>query len=280
MSHSFESPLALDPRIISYIQSWISSFKMLIVSKSKCRVCKKAKELLTEVAGGGITPVVFEVDNYPQRWTKVIMKYLSAQAKVMTVPLIWINGKFIGGFDDIQQFQRDGRLGYLFGMLKKNRISTTYILPMLRTSNKNKQPNDEKRLVRKTPILRMHKSNTGINKQNRKSNYSRQNSVSYRPLTFSIDDDLKWDTSIQICKKMNRARARSLGNDPGKNPPSSSSKVGSKNWLLELSAQSVGKPKLEEFLSTSNQASLNRPLVSVLPQGSDRPRKRGNARGV
>jgi len=119
MSHSFGSSSALDPRIILYIQSWISSFKMFIVSKSKCRVCKKAKELLTEVAGGGITPVIFEVDNYPQRWTKVIMKYLSAHSKVMTVPLIWINGKFIGGFDDIQRFQRDGRLGYLSGMLKK-----------------------------------------------------------------------------------------------------------------------------------------------------------------
>jgi len=146
---------------------------------------------------------------------------------------------------------------------------------MLNISNKNKEPNGEKRPVRKTQILPVHKSNTGINKRNRKSNYSLQNSMSYRPLTFSVDDDIKWDTSIQSSKKMNRARARSLC-FPGKNPTSSSSKVRSTNWLLQLSAQSE-IPKLKEFLNTSDQVSLNRPLLAVLPRGTDGPNKRGDS---
>jgi len=100
-----------DPRILSAVKSQIDSTPILVVSKSGCNACKKAKQLLNQLAvTSGVAPSVFEIDSYGLLCMKAIMKHLSAKTGVKTVPQIWINGRFVGGNDDIQQLHRGGQL--------------------------------------------------------------------------------------------------------------------------------------------------------------------------
>jgi len=100
-----------DPRILSAVKSQIDSTPILVVSKSGCNACKKAKQLLNQLAvTSGVAPSVFEIDSYGLLCMKAIMKHLSAKTGVKTVPQIWINGSFVGGNDDIQQLHREGQL--------------------------------------------------------------------------------------------------------------------------------------------------------------------------
>jgi len=100
-----------DPRILSAVKSQIDSTPILVVSKSGCNACKKAKNLLNQLAvTSGVAPSVFEIDSYGLLRMKAIMKHLSAETGVKTVPQIWINGRFVGGNDDIQQLHREGQL--------------------------------------------------------------------------------------------------------------------------------------------------------------------------
>jgi len=264
MNQKYESTSTLDPRIIAYIQTWIGSTKIFIVSKSRCKQCRSAKALLREVAGTDITPLIFEIDSYPHTWTKVFFKYLSAQSKVSTVPLIWINGKSIGGFEDILRLHKEGRLVYLFQMktlglrnLKKSRISTTYIIPTKRKPSKNTKaptkPSTVKQSVEKTPILRIQRNKSvGVNKGNRKSCCLRRNSVSYRPLTFSVDDDIK--TPMRNSKTLSRPRAQSLGNilNDRKNE--------CEKWFLRLSTQTTGSSQEEEAKISKDRTSSEKLL--------------------
>jgi len=101
----------LDPRIVSFVESQIQSTKILVVSKTSCSACTRAKQLLRGLAyRTGINPSVFEVDKYALQCTKGIMKYISAQTGINTVPQIYINGRFVGGNDAIQRLHLEGRL--------------------------------------------------------------------------------------------------------------------------------------------------------------------------
>jgi len=101
----------LDSRIKSDIESTIRSAKIFILSKIKCGACVQAKALLNKIASkAGFTPVVFDLDNYPTRMVKAIIKWLSAKTAIKTVPQIWIHGKFVGGNDDVQRLHWQGRL--------------------------------------------------------------------------------------------------------------------------------------------------------------------------
>jgi len=101
----------LDPRILEFVESQIQSWKILVVSKTRCTACKRAKQLLRDVASKtGVDIRVFEVDKYELQCTKGIMKYLSAQTGINTVPQIYINGRFVGGNDDIQRLHLQNRL--------------------------------------------------------------------------------------------------------------------------------------------------------------------------
>jgi len=132
---------AMGAQTISHVKSKIKTSKIFVVSKSKCRACQQAKALLSMVASEtGDNPIIFEVDFYPQQRRNVIMKYLSTETGVTTVPQIWINGRFIGGNDDVQQLHQDGRLVSLIRMgSRKSRTFSgsslsKYISPILRIS--------------------------------------------------------------------------------------------------------------------------------------------------
>jgi len=100
-----------DPRILSAVKSQIDSTPIVVVSKSGCNACKKAKKLLNQLAvTSGVAPSVFELDSYGLLLMRAIMQHLSAKTGFKTVPQIWINGRFVGGNDAIQQLHREGQL--------------------------------------------------------------------------------------------------------------------------------------------------------------------------
>jgi len=140
MGQNFGNISTMDPQMNSLLQSKIASTKIFVISKTNCKACIKAKALLnTIVSGTEVIPSFFDVDNYPSQHSKVIMKYISTQTGVKTVPQIWINGKFIGGNDDIQRLHREGQLIFLIGMRSTRPRATTvtsfsnnYNEPMLR----------------------------------------------------------------------------------------------------------------------------------------------------
>jgi len=124
MSHNFGSTSAMD-RMISQVKSQIQSTKIFVISKIACRACHQAKALLNMVVSGtGITPSFFDLDQYPQENRKLLIKYLSAETGITTVPQVWINGKFVGGNDDIQRLHQMGRLVPLIGTRTRKRKIT------------------------------------------------------------------------------------------------------------------------------------------------------------
>jgi len=140
MGQNFGNISNVDPQMNSLLQSKIASTKIFVISKTTCSACIKAKALLNMIVSGtGVIPSFFDVDNYPSQHSKAIMRYISTQTGVKTVPQIWINGKFIGGNDDIQRLHQEGQLVYLIGMNSRRpratnvtNFSNNYIEPMLR----------------------------------------------------------------------------------------------------------------------------------------------------
>jgi len=140
MGQNFGNIPTMDPQMNSHFQSKIATTKIFVISKTNCRACIKAKALLNMIVPEtGVIPSFFDVDNYPSQHSKAIMKYISAQTGVTTVPQIWINGQFIGGNDDIQRLHQQGQLIFLIGLRSRrpsttrvNSFSKNYIEPMLR----------------------------------------------------------------------------------------------------------------------------------------------------
>jgi len=125
MSHNFGSTSAIDQRMISQVKSKILATKIFVISKITCRACQQAKALLNMVVSGtGITPSFFNIDHYPQEKRKLLMKYITAETGITTVPQVFINGRFVGGNDDIQQLHQMGRLVPLIGTRTRKRITT------------------------------------------------------------------------------------------------------------------------------------------------------------
>jgi len=111
----------MDRSTLSFIDSQMKTAKIFVVSKTSCKACKKAKKLLNQlVIRTGTFPSVFEVDTLDRKSKKALIKYLFGKTGIKTVPQIWVNGRFLGGNDDIQQLHREGRLVSLIRM-RRNR---------------------------------------------------------------------------------------------------------------------------------------------------------------
>jgi len=111
-------------RIVSFVESEIHSRKILVVSKTSCTACTRAKQLFRDLASRtGVNPSVIEIDKYSRERMKGIMKYISAQTGITTVPQIYINGRFVGGNDTVQSLHLQGRLVPL--ILKPMNASST-----------------------------------------------------------------------------------------------------------------------------------------------------------
>lgn len=126
----------MDSKVISYVESKIATANIFLVSKLKCPACVQAKALFKSIASTtGVFPVVFELHNYSKQQVRMIIKHLSARTRIKTVPQIFINGRFIGGNDDIQRIHMEGRLVPLIRGKSKIGITERSSQPSLTQSN-------------------------------------------------------------------------------------------------------------------------------------------------
>lgn len=65
-----------------------------ILSKDNCKWCEKAKEFLKEE-----TVEVFSIKDHP------LLLKLMDNAKLTTVPQIWIDDTYIGGYQELLQYK-------------------------------------------------------------------------------------------------------------------------------------------------------------------------------
>ncbi|KAJ8567577.1 hypothetical protein K7X08_019785 [Anisodus acutangulus] len=95
----------------SFVQSVIYSNKIAIFSKSYCPYCKRVKHIFNELQE---QPFVVELDLRDDggRIQDVLLDLVGRS----TVPQVFVNGKHIGGSDDLQNAVKSG---HLQSLLKK-----------------------------------------------------------------------------------------------------------------------------------------------------------------
>jgi glutaredoxin 3 len=86
---------------------------VVLFSKSYCPYCRKAKQALLSI---GISPVVVELDE--RNDGREIQVALLQMTKQRTVPSAWLNGKHIGGGDDVVNGVKSG----LFSAVKAGEV--------------------------------------------------------------------------------------------------------------------------------------------------------------
>ena len=82
------------------------SDNIIIYSTSVCPYCVRAKQLLERKG------IAFKEINLSQE-TPEVRTELMQRTKHRTVPQIFINDQFIGGFDQLYALERDGKLDEL-----------------------------------------------------------------------------------------------------------------------------------------------------------------------
>lgn len=82
---------------------------VIIFSKTTCPFSRKAKSILLDVYSIVPSPFVFEIDQH--RLGPRMQTLLADMTGRRTVPNILINGKSIGGGDDVEKLHMDGQLG-------------------------------------------------------------------------------------------------------------------------------------------------------------------------
>jgi len=71
----------------------------IIWTKKHCPFCVRAKELFDS------KKIEYEERVIGEQWTRD--QLLEAAPEAKTVPQIWLRGKYIGGYDDLQQYYED-----------------------------------------------------------------------------------------------------------------------------------------------------------------------------
>ena len=78
------------------------NMQVIIYVREGCVYCKMAKDLLLE---NKITYEAIDLDSNPELQKKLIEK-----TKQTTVPYIFINNKFIGGYNDLLKLKKENKL--------------------------------------------------------------------------------------------------------------------------------------------------------------------------
>ena len=93
----------LNPTIEEFVnQETRKDLKVIVYSKKGCKYCTMAKQLLDKK---GIYYEVVKLTNNKDLFIK-----LASQTGQNTVPLIFINDEFIGGYSSLLELSRSGRL--------------------------------------------------------------------------------------------------------------------------------------------------------------------------
>lgn len=95
---------------LSKIQEAIPSTPVVVVSKSYCPYCKRAKDILAQFDLGDDIKI-FEIENDPEM--NKIQDHMAKQTGARSVPRVFIGGKFVGGGDEVTKLKSSGKLAQL-----------------------------------------------------------------------------------------------------------------------------------------------------------------------
>lgn len=88
-----------------FLDSMLKRNPVVLISATYCTFCTRLKALFIEKQ---IRFVSLEVDIIPNG--RALFAETQARTSVHTVPQVFIHGKFAGGFDEIIEMGKDGRL--------------------------------------------------------------------------------------------------------------------------------------------------------------------------
>lgn len=108
------------------IDSFITTFPVVMFSQTWCLFCADAEEFLVRQVR---VPVhCIKVDKHPQG--REIIKYVATKTNHKTTPVIFMNGKFLGGFDEISNLYTEE---YLQGLSQADRCQAILEKSQLRS---------------------------------------------------------------------------------------------------------------------------------------------------
>ncbi|RNA06195.1 glutaredoxin-C4-like isoform X2 [Brachionus plicatilis] len=90
-----------------FLDQTINSNQIVVFSKTNCPFCTKAKSLLNTL---NLSYNSIELDRNsecPESNCQPLISSLINQTRLRTVPQIFINGQFIGGFIDLEYLSKD-----------------------------------------------------------------------------------------------------------------------------------------------------------------------------
>ena len=93
------------------IDTLLQEKKVVVISKSYCPFCKKAKQVLAKYNIPKECIEIRELDSDPNG--EEIQRYMMELTGARSVPRVFIGGKCIGGGDETQAMHNKGQLGPL-----------------------------------------------------------------------------------------------------------------------------------------------------------------------
>ena len=98
------------------IERLIQTNPVMVFSQINCRYSKKAKDILSKYLGGNFKVLEIDPNNSASDIYYDIFEQLTGAA---TLPRVYIGGKFVGGGDDMETFDKNG---YLRQLLRNARV--------------------------------------------------------------------------------------------------------------------------------------------------------------
>ena len=93
------------------IDNLLKEKKVVVISKSYCPYCKKAKQVLAKYNIPQECIEIREIDSDPN--CDEIQNYMKVLTGARSVPRVFIGGKCIGGGDETSSLHENGQLGKL-----------------------------------------------------------------------------------------------------------------------------------------------------------------------
>ena len=97
-----------------YFNDRISKNKVVIFSQTTCGYCTLAKDLLDSLNIQYKSIELNMSDNCPKSDCRPLKQVLIKQTGMKTVPQIFINGKLIGGYTELNNLAENGELKKIF----------------------------------------------------------------------------------------------------------------------------------------------------------------------
>lgn len=109
-------------RQIKRMQIFAQLGRVTMYKKESCPYCKKARELLEGKYGLTVTFVDIET-SAPEKKDEILQQMRTFSGGRNTVPQIFFNSDHLGGNDDVQKLDVDGKLAQMVEKVKSTEVS-------------------------------------------------------------------------------------------------------------------------------------------------------------